>query len=418
MTLTVQQVRAAQPKGKPYKLSDGHGLYLFVLPTGSKSWRANYAELGKQKTRTYGLYPEITLARARELHHAAKGSGTESQPAPKSKPAFSVVAREWLEKHLPSLKNKKHQSQVQGTLDTFVLPKIGARPIDKLERRELVQTVKEVMTDPDRNGGDDRLETAHRVAGRIVAVFDYAQDAGYIQSHQASRLARVLPERRVKAHFPCIKPGAAGELLFKITNYPEAVTRLGLLLAAHTFARTNELRHGNESQLVENGAVWVVPEEIVKGEKEDALPHVIPLSRQVRALVRQAITYSDSGMFLESPKARGRPVSENTLLFALYRLGYRELMTVHGFRTLASTVLNGSGKFHRDVIERQLHHKETDEVRDAYNRAEYLPERRRLMQWWSDWLDHQLAEYSERHADRRSPFDEVDGTRKNQTIRG
>jgi len=382
--ITAREVEAAKPREKAYKLADQDGLYLFVSPAGGKSWRVNYTEGGKQKTRTYGRWPALSLAAAREAHRKARGGAVA--PATKAGPVFRVVARQWLLKHLPTLSNPKHRLQVEHTLERFAYPEIGDLPIDQIHRTKLVEVVKAVLSG-DVRGGDTRLETAHRVAGRISAVFDYALDAGILKEHPAANLNRVLTPRTVKDPMASIKPEEAGELLRAINTYPEPVTRLGLLLAAHTFVRVGELLGFREGELREDGAVWVVPEERVKGKKGKKLPHVVPLSKQARKLVKQGLSLSGCDLVLESTAAPGRSLSENTLLFALYRLGYRGRMTVHGFRALASTVLNEQSPFSGEVIERQLAHKESDAVRAAYNRAGYLDERRKLMDWWGSWLE-------------------------------
>lgn len=390
MTLTARQVDTAKPREKPYKLTDGEGLYLYVAPSGTKSWRANYTAAGKQKTRTYGLYPAVSLADARTAHRAARGAKPDAMPA-STMPAFRVVAKQWLRKKLPELSNPKHRQQVETTLERFAFPRLGDLPIDKIPRKLLVEVVQAALVDKARPGADTRLETAHRLAGRITAVFDYAQDAGIIDGHAASHLTRVLQARKTTTPMPCIPKEQAGQLMRDILLYPEAVTRLGLLLAAHTFVRTNEILGFQKDELREAGAIWVVPEERMKGEDGEALPHVVPLSRQARGIVTQLMEMSGCDLVLESPAAPGRPLSENTLLFALYRLGYKGRHTVHGFRALASTVLNEESPFSKDAIEKQLAHKETDAVRAAYNRALYLPERRKMMAWWSDWLDAAMA---------------------------
>lgn len=384
MTLTVKEVDAAKPRGKGYKLADGQGLYLYVTPAGGKSWRANYTEAGKQKTRTYGTYPEITLAGARSAHAAARGKPSAgAAAAAKVVPTFKAVTMEWLKVKLPGLSNGKHQSQVQKTLERHAFPALGDLPIDSVPRTLLVKVVKATQ-----EGG--KVETAHRVAGRITAVFDHAQDLGYIQQHGAAGLTRVLIPRKTKKPMPSIPPEEAGKLLRAIDGYEEPVTRLGLRLMAYTFVRVGELRGMRRDEFKEDGAIWVVPPLRVKGEKVAKLPHVVPMSRQARAVVQELLQIvSDQPLVMESPLRRGHPISENTLLFALYRLGYRGRMTAHGFRALASTVLNEQSGFEKDVIERQLAHQESDDVRAAYNRAQYLPQRRELMQWWADWLDQQ-----------------------------
>lgn len=376
MGLTARAVEQAKPRERAYKLADSAGLYLFVAPTGLKSWRANYQHLGKQRTRTYGRWPEMSLAQARQAHQGAK-----IEP-PRAAQTFKSVAEAWLAVKLPALTNPKHRAQVQDTLEQFVFPAIGSEPINAIARPRLVEIVQAVQAG--RKGA--RVETAHRVAGRITAVFDHAVDMGIIEHHGAAGLARVLQPRRVKRPMASIRPEQSGELLAAIDTYDEPVTRLGLLLMAYTFVRVSELRGMRWDELREDGAVWVIPESRMKAK----LPHVVPLSRQARAVLDDLKAYAGGAeLVLDSPRKPGQPMSENTLLFALYRLGYRGIMTAHGFRALASSVLNERSGFPHDVIERQLAHKETDAVRAAYNRAEYLTQRRDLMQWWADWLDAQ-----------------------------
>lgn len=380
MALTVKQVESAKPQEKPYKLGDAGGLYLYVAPTGLKSWRANYQQDGKQRTRTYGRYPGMSLAQARSTHAASKSSDTTTDTTTELA-TFQQVAKRWLAAKLPSLSNHKHKIQVQATLERFVYPGVGNLPIDQIKRPQLAEIVLAAQ-----EGG--RVETAHRVAGRITAVFDYAQDMGILESHGASGLVRVLQSRKVRKPMASIPPDEAGQLLSLINEYDEPVTRLGLKMMAHTFVRVGELRGMRWDELREDGAVWVIPGERMKART----PHVVPLSRQSRAVLADLrLITGEKELVFESPLKRDQPISENTLLFALYRLGYRGRMTAHGFRSLASTVLNEHSGFERDVIERQLAHQETDAVRAAYNRAQYLPQRRKLMQWWSDWLDQQHA---------------------------
>lgn len=372
--LSVRQIQAAKPKDKPYKLADGAGLYLYVAPTGLKSWRANYRKDGKQRTRTYGRYPDMTLAQARQAHVQAQEQESEIVM-----PTFEQVAREWLKSKLPTLSNAKHRQQVESTLERFVLPEIGTLPIDQIKRAKLARIVQAVQ-----KGG--RVETAHRVAGRVTAVFDYAQDIGLIESHGATGLVRVLQPRKVRKPMASIPPDDAGQLFVDIDDYDEIITRLGLKLLALTFVRVGELRGMRWDELREDGAIWVIPEARMKSR----LPHVVPLCKQAREILKELRMYTgDSDLVLDSPMKPGHALSENTFLFALYRLGYRGRMTAHGFRALASTVLNERSAFDHDVIEKQLAHREVDAVRAAYNRAQYLDQRRLMMQWWADWIDQQ-----------------------------
>lgn len=370
--LTNKKIDGAKPKDKPYKLSDAHGLYIEVLPSGSKSWRYLYKVSGKHKTKTYGKYPDIGVSDARNLHHEFR---KELALGIKETKTFNDVKAEFLPFHLATLKNAKHKQQVQYRLDEFVSPIIGHMPIDKIKRADLVDVVKKVQD-------KGITETAHRVATLIRQLFDYAIDAGIIDAHSANGLSRILETPKTK-HMNCIPVKDAGKLFKAINSYDEPITRIGLQLASHTFVRTSELRFMKWSEINDDN-FWVIPAERMKMKK----PHVVPLSDTTMELLKQIEVYTgDYDYVLASPARAKHPVSENTLLFALYRLGYRGLMTVHGFRALASTVLNEQSPFSHDVIERQLAHKETDLVRAAYNRAEYLDERIKLMAWWSEWIN-------------------------------
>ncbi|WP_234196214.1 tyrosine-type recombinase/integrase [Pseudacidovorax sp. NFM-22] len=389
MGLTTKAIEAAKPRDKGYKLADTAGLYLFVTPAGGKSWRANYVRDGKQGTRTYGRFPAMSLAEARRAHAAAREPGAVDAPAAPRVPTFKEVAKQWLTVKLPGLSNPKHQIQVANTLERLVYPGIGKLPINNIPRTQLVSIVQAVQQE------GDRVETAHRVAGRITQVFEFAQDSGLIETHGAAGLTRVLQPRKVRRPMASLPPAEAGRLLQLIDDYDEPVTRLGLQLLSLTFVRVGELRHMRWDELREDGAIWVVPGERMKAR----LPHVVPMSTQAQGVLTKLKELTgDRALVLESPRQPRHPLSENTFLFALYRLGYRGRMTAHGFRALASTVLNEESGFPHDVIERQLAHQETDAVRAAYNRATYLTQRRALMQWWSDWLDRQKTAAGPPHA--------------------
>ena len=373
MPLTIKTIEAAKPKDKPYKLSDGASLYLNISTTGVKSWRCNYSKSGKQKTKTFGTYPEISLADARKANILFKDGASG-----KSSITFESVFNDWVKIKLPNLSNSKHQIQVVNTMTDHVLPFIGKLPIDSIPRKLLVEVVKKRIDTP---------ETAKRIAGRIGEVFTYAMNSGLIESHGAAQLAAILPKPKVK-HHPCIDPLETGLLLKNIYHYNEPVTKLGLLLIAHTFVRFNELQGMKWDELILDDHVWLIPGERMKMD----VPHVVPLTKQAIAIIEELRQHSQSEFVMESPLRRGHCISENTLLFALYSLGYRGKMTVHGFRALASTVLNETFPDSADAIERQLAHSETDAVRGSYNRAQYLPRRRDLMAWWSDWLCRQYSD--------------------------
>jgi integrase len=375
MALTVKEVLNAKPLDKAYKLADANGLYLFVSATGSKSWRCNYVRLTKQATQTFGLFPKVSLAEARLAHAKFKdGEKVETET-----PDFATVAEKFLRIKLPKLSNPKHQIQFAATLSRFAYPSIGQVPVSEITRSMLVELVQAIES-------KGISETAYRVSGRIEMVLDYAVDAGLIQSHPAAKLTRVLAPRKRKQEMASIPPTKeeVHKLLQAITSYEEPLLRITLLLMAHTFVRVGELVGWKKSEIIYADSVWIIPQARMKAR----IPHVVPLSPQVLALLKELEKFNAGSEYvLQSPQKPNKHINESTPLDVLYKLGYRKKMTAHGFRALASTILNQQSAFKADVIERQLAHKETNEVRAAYNRAEYLPQRRELMTWWSNWLD-------------------------------
>lgn len=286
---------------------------------------------------------------------------------------FNQAAERWLQWKIPQLENANNVRTVDQSIRDHVLPKLGHKRLTEIKRADLVAVVREVAS-------KGRVETAHRIGQRIRAIFDHAVDHGDIEAHPAAGLSRVLPVTKARK-MAAVEPEELPALLRAIDGYPEPVTRLGLQLLAHTFLRTSELIGARWDELRDD--VWVVPGERMKL----GLPHVVPVSPQVRAILKQLEPMTgDSPYWLASTRNPLVPISNNTLLFALYRLGYRGRMTGHGFRAIASSVLNESGLWSSDAVERQLAHKETDKVRDSYHRAQYLEERRRMMQWYSAYL--------------------------------
>lgn len=379
--LNTKQIDGLKAKDLQYKVNDTESLYLIVTPRGVKSWRTNYKDkaTGKYKTHTFGRYPEIGLAKARLLNSEFKDKLAGGMVGKSS--TFDEVKADWYKHHLPKLKNIKHKQQVQYRLDNYVSPIIGSMPIDAIKRVDLVKVVQSVQA-------LHIIETAHRVGTHIRQVFDYAMDIGKVEIHAANGLSRVLQTPKTK-HMNCIAIEDASKLFNAINTYDEPITRHGLLLSALTFVRSNELRYMEWSE-IKDKRFWVIPAERMKMK----IPHVVPLSDYALSVLQEIEVFTgDYKYVFQSPKRPNHPVSENTLLFALYRLGYRGIMTIHGFRALASTVLNEQSPFSHDVIERQLAHKETDLVRAAYNRAEYLDDRIKLMDWWSNWVNASLKSY-------------------------
>jgi len=286
---------------------------------------------------------------------------------------FEVAAERFLKWKLPKLTSVTNQHTYEQSITDHVLPVIGKERISDLTRQKLVSLVRGIAE-------KGLVETAHRVGQRVCAILDHAVDHGDIEAHSARGLSRVLPSKE-KRRMPAVSPADLPALLQAIQTYNEPVTRIGLHLLAHTFLRTTELIGSRWDEIKDD--VLVVAGERMKRR----LPHVVPISPVVRSLLKELEPMTgDSPFLLASPVNPLVPISNNTLLFALYRLGYRGRMTGHGFRAVASTVLNESGLWSRDAIERQLAHRETDQVREAYMRAEFLPERRKMLAWYSNHL--------------------------------
>lgn len=286
---------------------------------------------------------------------------------------FAQAAERWLQWKLPRLENANNVRTVDQSIRDHVLPALGHKKLTDIRRADLVAVVRAVAA-------KGKVETAHRVGQRIRAIFDHAVDHGDIETHPAAGLSRVLPVTKPRK-MAAVTTEELPALLKAIHGYPEPVTRLGLLLLAHTFVRTTELIGARWDELRDD--VWVVPAERMKL----GLPHVVPISPQVRAILDQLEPMTgDSPYWLASTLNPLVPISNNTLLFALYRLGYRGRMTGHGFRAVASSILNESGLFSADAVERQLSHRESDAVRGAYMRAQFLDERRKMMAWYSGYL--------------------------------
>jgi integrase len=303
----------------------------------------------------------------------AWGASREKELAGSGDAAFADLAERWLAIKVPTLANVNDQRTVEQSVRDHVLPVIGHMKLTDIKRPALVKLVRGVAE-------KGKVETSRRIGQRICAIFDLAVDEGIIESHPAAGLSRVLPTPRV-CHFNAVTPEELPGLMRAIDGYPEPVTRIGLLLMAHTFLRTSELIGLRWREV--KGDVIQIPGNRMKADPD----HLVPITPAVQALLTELEPMTGTSDFLlASPFNDASPISNNTLLFALYRLGYKGRMTGHGFRTVASTVLSESGLWLRDSIEKQLAHKETDQVRDAYMRAQFLSERRKMMEWFSNYL--------------------------------
>lgn len=388
--LTEITIQNAKPKDKPYNLSDGGGLYLEVTPGGSKLWRYVFRAGGKQYRGglgKWGVPPAGLSLKGARLAYAEKLAGAAAGVKPtktRGGPAVEVVTfgdvvEEWARAFLvPGSLTPATIRSKKVLLRAHLLPALGALPIAEIEP----STVLERLLRPAQARGN--LETAHRLKSFAGQIFRYAVGVGYAQRDPTQDLRGVIPPAKVR-HFSTITDEAAiGRLLLDIDGYAgHVVTRFCLQLAPLVFLRPGELRRGCWCEINWPGAVWRVPAERMKMKAT----HVVPLSNQALALLRGLHAITGGGELMFPGQRAGRPICDVTLIAALRYLGYgRDDISPHGFRSMASTILNEKG-YNRDWIERQLAHAERNTVRAAYNYAEYLPERARMMQEWADYLD-------------------------------
>ena len=385
MPLTDTEIRGLKPKEKPYKVSDGHGLYLLINKNGSRWWRFKYRIAKKEKLLSLGVYPDISLKLARErCEEVRRQLSTGADPSAKRKAekiaqadSFEAVAREWFAKFSANWADS-HSSKVLRRLEMDVFPWLGSRAVSQILPSELLTCLRRVEA-------RGALDSAHRVQQTCGQIFRYAIATGRADRDSSADLRGALPPA-TSGHFASItEPVRIGELLRAIAGYRGTfVTYSALRLAPLVFVRPGELRQAQWPEFDLDAAEWRIPPERMKAR----VLHIVPLSRQASEIVRELRRVTGEGRYLfPSVRTTARPISDNTLNAALRRLGYTTNdMTAHGFRSMASTLLNEQG-WGRDAIERQLAHGERNEVRAAYNYAEYLPERRRMMQAWADFLD-------------------------------
>jgi integrase len=391
MSLSDAKVRNAKPRPKPYKIADGEGLFLLVMPTGNKYWRLRYFFAGREKVLALGVYPEVALADARDRRAQARkvlAAGNDPGEAKKavkrqatlrSAHAFEVIAREWFEKRKHEWATTSAETML-ARLEQHVFPKLAPRPIAEITPPEVLAMVRIVE-------GRGTLETARRVMQMTGQIFMYAIATGRAERNPVPDLRGALKTPVVK-HHSYLKETELPTYLEKLEAYDgEPQTKLALRFLLLTFVRSAELRAAQWSEIDWDKAEWRIPAERMKMKEQ----HIVPLSRQSIAVLQELQKHSGGRQHIFPNQHNPATfMSENTILYALYRMGYHSRATGHGFRSTASTILNEHG-FHADVIERQLAHTERNSVRAAYNHAQYLPERRKMMKWWSDYLDKLAA---------------------------
>lgn len=392
MKLSDVILRKAKVTDKAQKFADGGGLYLYVAPTGGKLWRMDYRFEGKRKTLSFGAYPAVSLKEARARRDDAKAKiangidPSEEKKRVKVQAAleereqtltFEVVAREWFERKTVNL-TPGYRQQILSRLGNHLFPFVGGQPFSTLEPTDILSAVRHT----EERGA---VEMAHRLVQLAGQVCRYARLCGYAKYDAAAGLNEALaPVPETQHRSTIVAPTAIGALLRSIDVYEGDISVLyALRILPYVFLRSQELRGAEWTEIDLDGAEWVVPAERMKMRK----PHIVPLAHQVVKLFTALRACSDSQLVFPSPFSKTRCITNMGLLNAIRRMGYgKDEMTVHGFRGMASTILNERG-YRPDVIEAQLAHGEKNTIRRAYNHAQYLPERRKMMQEWADYLD-------------------------------
>jgi len=370
------------------KLHDGGGLYLWVYADGTKYWRLRYWIAGREKSLSLGVYPRVGLKDARKARDEQQAllEGKKDPSAERrasrirerltAENSFEAVAREWYGKQA-HMWSTSHAEDVLRRLEVNSFPFVGRRPIAEIEAPEMLDMARKM---------EDRgaFDLAHRVTQVCGQVFRYGIATGRCSRNIVADFRGALTPHKSK-HQPAVRSEDLPDLLRAIDRYEEIgdrLTRLALQMLSLTFVRTGELIGAEWSEFDFDEALWVIPGRRMKMKTE----HVVPLSAPVLAILQELRPIAGDSRFLFPGRNNATPISNNTMLFALYRMGYKGRMTGHGFRAVASTVLNESG-WNSDAIERQLAHCERNEVKGAYNRAEYLDERRKMMDWWGQYIE-------------------------------
>ena len=370
MALTELKIKNLKPRDKRYLVNDGQGLYIAVMPTGEKYWYYRTWGNGKERKRSLGRYPDISLKEARELKYRPRH---EPEPACS---LFGPVLEEWYQARYRPLCGEKRLKHTRSVIDRFVLPPLSQRPLKEITPREVFELVRPI--------NDKTPSVGHHVKSVISSVFQYAIASGLCEWNPAAQIGGALTPYKIGRHFSSVQTEPQARVLMRAVDAysRNPLFRLALLIMAHTFVRHNELRLAQWAELDLEKREWRIPAERMKMRRE----HVVPLSAQALELFRQLRSLVSHPRWCFVLPRREHPIGERTLNSVMEELDMELKATPHSFRGMASTLLNEHG-FPPDVIERQLAHVEHNAVRAAYNRAEYMEERRKMMDWWGDYLD-------------------------------
>ena len=388
MPLTDKQIKALKPEEKPKRYFDGGGMYLEVAPNGSKKWRFKYRVGGVEKRISLGVYPEVSLLEAREKLHEHKkmlrdgqDPSVERRRSKARARSFEDVGREWLAKEQASW-TLHHRVATLSRVERLIFPRIGKQPMDTLEPPDILTLCRTIQLSVS-------TYMAHLVLGLCGRIFRYGVACGYVPSDPCRDLKGALPSHKHKPMAALVEPKDIARLLKAIAIYDgDFKTCCALKLLPLLMVRTGELRAAEWEEFDFTDKLWRIPGRKMKMGRD----HLVPLSRQAEKILLELKAFTGHGKYLlPGRRSDSRVMSENTVNAALRYMGFeREEMTGHGFRSMASTRLNEMG-FRSDIIEKQLAHEEENSVRKAYNRAEYLNERRDMLQKWADYLDGLLV---------------------------
>ncbi|WP_025154897.1 tyrosine-type recombinase/integrase [Morganella morganii] len=387
MTLTARQIEAAKPKEKPYRLFDGNGLYLEVTVKGSRYWRMKYRFMGKEKKLSFGTYPTVTLAEAREMRNQARkvlAAGDDPSQIKKEEKAiqklstgntFEAIAREW-HKSKADRWSLRYRDEIIDTFEKDIFPYIGKRPIAEIKPLELLETLRKM----EKRGA---LEKMRKVRQRCGEVYRYAIITGRAEYNPAPDLASALTPPK-KQHFPFLTAEELPYFLKDLAGYTGSViTKTATKIILLTAVRTQELRFARWQDIDLEKGIWEIPAEVMKMKR----PHVVPLSKQVIELFNSLKPLSGHYelVFIGRNDHR-KPISKESINQVIELLGYKGRLTGHGFRHAMSTILHEKG-YNSAWIETQLAHIDKNAIRGTYNHAQYMDGRREMMQWYADYMD-------------------------------
>lgn len=384
--LTDLKIKGLKPKTKLYRVADREGLCIEVTPSGSKLWRWRYYYLGKPQMLALGKYPAVSYVEAKKRRDEARKQLEDGKHPTREKKiqrlrdqhknenTFEKISRRWLELKRQGL-NQKYWTQSLTRMEQHVFPKIGHLPISEIDIPDVAAVVEEI-------GARGTIETAKRMKQLISQVFRYASQRGLCKHNPAADLRGLLPMAQEK-HHACIHPNELPALMSAIQARDEDLTKFAMRLMALTILRTNELIAAKWEEINWEKKEWHIPKERMKRRR----PHMVPLSQQALAILNQLRVWTGEKTYIFfSAASKSKHISNNTVLMGLRRMGYAKIMTGHGFRSLASTILNDL-HYPSDVVECALAHLDNDKVRAVYNRADYVAQRKKMMQDYADILD-------------------------------